>query len=69
MLKSIDGLDCTVPIDIGTFGPVAAYPTAVALGGGPHFLGQNLYVCFSHMPTDSSGWKKGELRRPSVSFR
>lgn len=65
--ESIDGLNWTVPIDIGTFGPVAAYPTAVGLGDDPHILGQNFYVYFTHLPTDGSGWKNGELRRLSVS--
>jgi hypothetical protein len=65
--ESIDGLTWTVPIDMGTFGPVAAYPTAVGVGDDPHILGQNFYVYFTHLPTDGSGWKNGELRRLSVS--
>lgn len=65
--ESIDGLRWTVPIDIGTFGPVAAYPTAVGLGDDPHILGQNFYVYFTHLPTDGSGWKNGEVRRLSVT--
>jgi hypothetical protein len=65
--ESIDGLSWTVPIDIGTFGPVAAYPTAVGVGDDPNILGQNFYVYFTHLPTDGSGWKNGELRRLSLS--
>jgi hypothetical protein len=65
--ESIDGLNWTVPIDIGTFGPVAAYPTAVGIGEDPQILGQHFYVYFTHLPTDGSGWKNGEVRRLSVS--
>lgn len=65
--ESIDGLKWTAPIVIGTFGPIAAYPTAVGLGDDPHVLGQNFYVYFTHLPTDGSGWTNGELRRLSVS--
>jgi hypothetical protein len=65
--ESTDGLNWTVPVDIGTFGPVAAYPTAVGLGDDPHILGQSFYVYFTHLPSDGSGWKNGEVRRLSVS--
>lgn len=65
--ESIDGLQWTAPFDIGTFGPIAAYPTAVGLGEDPHILGQNFYVYFTHLPTDGSGWTNGEVRRLSVS--
>jgi hypothetical protein len=65
--ESIDGLNWTVPVDIVTFGPVAACPTAVGVGDDPHILGQNFYVYFTHLPTDGIGWKNGELRRLSVS--
>ena len=64
--ESIDGLRWTVPIDIGTFGPTAAYPTAVGLGDDPHILGKNFFVYFTYLPPDGSGWKNGELRRLSV---
>lgn len=33
--ESADALHWTVPMDIGTFGPIAAYPTAVGLGNDP----------------------------------
>jgi hypothetical protein len=65
--ESIDGLKWTVPIVIGTFGPIAAYPTAVGFGENPHILGQNFYVYFTHLPSDGSGWQNGDLRRLSVS--
>ncbi len=65
--ESVDALHWTVPADIGTFGPIAAYPTAVGLGNDPHILGSNYYVYFTHLPTDGSGWKDGELRRLSVT--
>ena len=65
--EAIDGLNWTVPIDIGTFGRVAAYPTAVGIGEDPHILGQNFYAYFTRLPTDGSGWKNGEVRRLSVS--
>jgi len=65
--ESVDGLSWTIPIDIGTFGPIAAYPTAVGLGSDPHVLGTNYYVYFTHLPTDGSGWAGGELRRLAVS--
>ncbi len=61
--ESIDGLTWTLPVSLGTYGPIAAYPTAVGLGDDPHVLGQSFYVYFTHLPTDGSGWKNGELRR------
>lgn len=67
--ESLDGLHWTVPIDIGAFGPIAAYPTAVGIGDDPHILGLNFYVYFTHLPADGSGWENGELRRLSVSCR
>jgi hypothetical protein len=63
--ESVDGLNWTVPALLGTFGPVAAYPTAVGLGADPHVLGQTYYVYFTHLP--SNGWKGGSLRRITVS--
>jgi hypothetical protein len=65
--ESIDGLKWTTPTDIGTFGPIAAYPTAVGLGDDPHILGKNFFVYFTYLPPDGSGWENGELRRLSVS--
>lgn len=64
--ESVDGLKWTVPSVIGTFGPIAAYPTAVGLGENPHVLGQSFYVYFTHLPADGSGWENGELRRLSL---
>ncbi len=61
--ESTDGLTWTLPISLGTFGPIAAYPTAVGTGDDPHVLGQSFYVYFTHLPADGSGWKNGELRR------
>jgi hypothetical protein len=61
--ESMDGLSWTVPISVGTFGPIAAYPTAVGLGDDPHILGQSFYVYFTHLPADGSGWTDGQLRR------
>ena len=61
--ESTDGLNWTVPISLGTFGPIAAYPTAVGLGEDPHTLGKSFYVYFTHLPADGSGWTNGSLRR------
>jgi hypothetical protein len=61
--ESSDGLSWTLPISLGTFGPIAAYPTAVGLGDDPHTLGKSYYVYFTHLPTDGTGWKNGQLRR------
>jgi hypothetical protein len=61
--ESTDGLTWTLPISLGTFGPIAAYPTAVGTGDDPHTLGQSFYIYFTHLPADGSGWKNGELRR------
>jgi hypothetical protein len=65
--ESIDGLTWTTPPLLGTFGPIAAYPTAVGFGGDPHILGKNFYVYFTHLPTDGTGWTNGELRRLTLS--
>jgi hypothetical protein len=65
--ESVDALHWTVPTDIGTFGPIAAYPTAVGFGDDPHILGKSFYVFFTHLPTDGSGWANGELRRLTVN--
>jgi hypothetical protein len=67
--ESIDGLTWTLPISLGTFGPIAAYPTAVGLGDDPHTLGQKFYVYFTHLPTDGSGWTDGSLRRMTLTCR
>src|ERR1035441_9971149 len=65
--ESIDGLTWTLPLALGTFGPIAAYPTAVGLGDDPHVLGKTFYVYFTHLPIDGSGWKNGELRRLTLT--
>jgi hypothetical protein len=67
--ESIDGLTWTLPISLGTFGPIAAYPTAVGLGDDPHTLGQKFYVYFTLLPTDGSGWTNGSLRRMTLTCR
>ena len=61
--ESIDGLTWTIPTLLGTFGPIAAYPTAVGFGDDPHVLGKSFYVYFTHLPTDGTGWTNGALRR------
>jgi len=65
--ESSDGLNWTIPTLLGTFGPIAAYPTAVGLGDDPHTLGKSFYVYFTHLPTDGTGWKNGELRRLTLA--
>ena len=65
--ESIDALTWTVPVSLGTFGPIAAYPTAVGLGDDPHTLGQSFYIFFTHLPGDGSGWNGGELRRLTLT--
>jgi hypothetical protein len=61
--ESVDALHWTLPVSLGEFGPIAAYPTAVGLGDDPHILGKSFYVYFTHLPTDGTGWKNGSLRR------
>jgi hypothetical protein len=65
--ESIDALTWTVPVSLGAFGPIAAYPTAVGLGDDPHTLGQSFYIFFTHLPGDGSGWSGGELRRLTLT--
>jgi hypothetical protein len=65
--ESIDGLTWTIPISLGIYGPIAAYPTAVGLGDDPHVLGKSFFVYFTHLPTDGSGWKNGSLRRLTLT--
>ena len=65
--ESVDGLTWTIPTLLGTFGPIAAYPTAVGLGDDPHVLGKSFYVYFTHLPTDGTGWTNGSLRRLTLS--
>jgi hypothetical protein len=65
--ESVDGLAWTLPVALGTYGPIAAYPTAVGLGDDPHVLGNPFYIYFTHLPSDGSGWKNGELRRVTLT--
>ena len=65
--ESTDGLTWTIPTLLGTFGPIAAYPTAVGFGDDPHVLGKSFYVYFTHLPTDGTGWTNGALRRLTLS--
>jgi hypothetical protein len=63
--ESIAALHWTLPTLLGSFGPIAAYPTAVGLRDDPHILGNNFYVYFTFLP--SEGWAGGLLRRFSVT--
>jgi hypothetical protein len=65
--ESVDALTWTVPILLGNFDTIAAYPTAVGLGADPHILGKSYYVYFTHLPTDGSGWTGGSLQRFTVT--
>src|ERR1700678_1500086 len=65
--ESTNGLDWTPPISLGTFGPIAAYPTAVGLGEDPHTLGKTFYIYFTHLPADGDGWTDGYLRRLTLT--
>ena len=65
--ESSDGLNWTLPILLGTYGPIAAYPAAVGLGDDPHILGNSFYIYFTHLPSDGSGWTNGELRRLTLT--
>ena len=64
--ESIDALHWTLPTLLGSFGPIAAYPTAVGLGDDPHVLGNNFYVYYTFLPP-AEGWSGGLLRRLSVT--
>jgi len=65
--ESIDALHWTLPIALGDFGPIAAYPTAVGLGDDPHVLEKKFFVYFTHLPTDGTGWGAGSLRRLTLT--
>ena len=65
--ESVDGLVWTVPTLLGTFGPIAAYPTAVGFGDDPHILGSTYFVYFTHLPTDGTGWLNGALHRLTLT--
>ncbi len=63
--ESTDALNWTVPVSIGTFGPIAAYPTAVGLGTDPQSLGSSFYVYFTKLGTDL--WTGGSLQRLTLT--
>ena len=63
--ESVNGLAWTLPVSLGIFGPIAAYPTAVGLGEDPQVLGSTFYVYFTHLP--SEGWPGGALRRLTLT--
>jgi hypothetical protein len=65
--ESIDALTWTLPSLLGTFGPIAAYPTAVGFGDDPRILGMSFYVFYTHLPTDGTGWTNGSLKRLSIT--
>jgi hypothetical protein len=65
--ESTDALTWTRPISLGTFGPIAAYPTAVGLGADPLVLGSPFYVYYTHFANDGSGWRSGALRRLTIT--
>jgi hypothetical protein len=65
--ESVDALHWTVPVSLGDFGPIAAYPTAVGLGNDPHVLEKKFFVYFTHLPTDGTGWTGGSLRRLTLT--
>jgi hypothetical protein len=67
--ESIDGLSWTIPVPLGEYGPIAAYPTAVGLSDDPHVLGKTFYVYFTHLPTDGTGWENGSLRRLTLTCK
>jgi hypothetical protein len=63
--ESVNGLSWTLPVPLGVFGPIAAYPTAVGLGADPQILGATFYVYFTYLP--SEGWSGGALRRLTLT--
>jgi hypothetical protein len=65
--ESVDGLAWTVPVPLGNFGPIAAYPTAVGLGDDPHVLGNTFYVYFTFLPNDGTGWTYGKMQRLTLT--
>ena len=67
--ESVDAIAIhwSTPQLLGTFGPIAAYPTAVGLGDDPHVLGNKFYVYYTHLPTDGAGWTEGMLDRFTVT--
>jgi hypothetical protein len=65
--ESVDALHWTLPVSLGDFGPIAAYPTAVGLGVDPHILERKFLVYFTHLPTDGTGWQGGSLQRLTLT--
>jgi hypothetical protein len=65
--ESVDALNWTLPVLLGTFGPIAAYPTAVGMGDDPRILGQTFFVYYTHLPTDGTGWQNGALHRLTLA--
>ena len=65
--ESVDALHWTLPVALGDFGPIAAYPTAVGLGDDPHVLEKKFFVYFTHLPSDGTGWPGGSLQRLTLS--
>jgi hypothetical protein len=65
--ESVDGLTWTVPVSLGNFNTIAAYPTAVGLGSDPHDLGKQFYIFYTHLPTDGTGWTNGRLERITLT--
>jgi hypothetical protein len=61
--ESSDGLSWTVPVSLGNFDTIAAYPTAVGFGADPHVLGKSFYVYYTHLPNDGTGWTNATLKR------
>lgn len=63
--ESEDALTWTNPAELGVYGPIAAYPTAVGLGDDPHILGKSFYLYYTHLPPD--GWPGGTVRRLTLT--
>jgi hypothetical protein len=53
--ESIDGLNWTLPLPLGIYGPIAAYPTSVGLGDDPQILGKTFYVYFTYLKEENGG--------------
>lgn len=51
--ESIDGLTWTLPLPLGIYGPIAAYPTSVGLGDDPRILGKSFYVYFTYLKAEN----------------
>jgi hypothetical protein len=53
--ESVDGLSWTLPLPLGIYGPIAAYPTSVGLGDDPQILGKTFYVYFTYLKEENGG--------------